>query len=556
MLPRRRQLADPFYYLRNFERVLAVLDARYGALWSAEERRFVTGFATLPRASRALLVRMAIRAGDLFRAGDLVYAEIGDVGSALAPLLACGWAGQVTALPIARLIPVFTKEELLSYFAAPGASRRAGKPALAAILRAQHPAPVSLVPWSCTTGELLYELRVAGLCDQLRAMYFGNFHQDWTEFVRTELGVLSYEAVPASLQAAAFRTRVEIDSFRQLQRVFEGLAAEEAPVIMEAALPPRVAGCDWLEDLREEMLFRIARAHGTRGDATGALRCYSLCRHRGARIRTARLQERAKDWDSARRVCLAALDSPESAAERHDAQKILARVGRKLGITSASLPPAQPSVPSFDLVAEARPPGYAVEHYARERLIAEAAGDVIVRYVENSLVTSLFGLLCWRAVFEPLPGAFFHDYQSAPADLASSRFYERRRDRFAECFAQLETGEYVETIWRCYAAKAGMQSPFVAWRTLSKRLLELALGCFPAAHLRLWFEWIVADVRTNCAGFPDLVQFWPRERRYRLIEVKGPGDRLQDNQRRLLEFCALHHMPVAVCYVRIREEQS
>lgn len=35
-----------------------------------------------------------------------------------------------------------------------------------------------------------------------------------------------------------------------------------------------------------------------------------------------------------------------------------------------------------------------------------------------------------------------------------------------------------------------------------------------------------------------------------MIEVKGPGDRLQDNQRRLLEFCAAHDMPVAVCHVR------
>jgi hypothetical protein len=46
------------------------------------------------------------------------------------------------------------------------------------------------------------------------------------------------------------------------------------------------------------------------------------------------------------------------------------------------------------------------------------------------------------------------------------------------------------------------------------------------------------------------VQFWPEEQRYRMIEVKGPGDRLQDNQRRLLEFCTQHQMPVAVCYVR------
>jgi hypothetical protein len=129
-------------------------------------------------------------------------------------------------------------------------------------------------------------------------------------------------------------------------------------------------------------------------------------------------------------------------------------------------------------------------------------------------------------------------------------FYERRSQEFADCFKELESEEYKRTIRRVFAERAGIQSPFVVWRLLSKPLLELALTCIPAAHLKVWFEWIVRDVRDNRAGFPDLVQFWPLERRYRMIEVKGPGDRLQDNQRRLLEYCVSHAMPVSVCHVR------
>jgi hypothetical protein len=164
-------------------------------------------------------------------------------------------------------------------------------------------------------------------------------------------------------------------------------------------------------------------------------------------------------------------------------------------------------------------------------------------------VRSLFGLLCWRAIFAPIPGAFFHEFQYGPSDLSSGYFYERRRQEFADCFAELESGQYQATIRRLLSEKVGIQSPFVAWRLLSKSLLESALACFPAAHLRVWFEWIVRDTE-NRGGFPDLVQFWPLERRYRMIEVKGPGDRLQDNQRRLLEYCVSKQMPVAVCHVR------
>jgi hypothetical protein len=55
---------------------------------------------------------------------------------------------------------------------------------------------------------------------------------------------------------------------------------------------------------------------------------------------------------------------------------------------------------------------------------------------------------------------------------------------------------------------------------------------------------------------PDLVRFWPRERRYELIEVKGPGDKLQDNQTRWLRYCIAHGMPVRVLDVRWAESGS
>jgi hypothetical protein len=177
-------------------------------------------------------------------------------------------------------------------------------------------------------------------------------------------------------------------------------------------------------------------------------------------------------------------------------------------------------------------------------------GRATVHYVENGLINSLFGLLCWRAIFAPIAGAFFHDFHRGPADLSSAEFYRRREREFAACFAELESGSYQVTIRETYTLKIGIQSPFVAWNLLSESLLEHALVCLPADHLRHWFEWIARDVPRNRAGFPDLIQLWPRERRYRMIEVKGPGDRLQDNQRRLLQFCAAHRMPVAVCYVR------
>ncbi len=50
-------------------------------------------------------------------------------------------------------------------------------------------------------------------------MFFGNFHQDWSEFVLADLGVLTYEKVPAALQSPAFRSRAHVDAFEQLYRM-------------------------------------------------------------------------------------------------------------------------------------------------------------------------------------------------------------------------------------------------------------------------------------------------------------------------------------------------
>jgi hypothetical protein len=134
-------------------------------------------------------------------------------------------------------------------------------------------------------------------------------------------------------------------------------------------------------------------------------------------------------------------------------------------------------------------------------------------------------------------------------DLYEPEFVRRRQSIVDACFAQLETGEYLSSIRRRFQEKAGISSTFVAWGLLDG-LLELALSCIPAAHLRWFFQRILDDLRENCTGLPDLIQFWPHERRYRLIEVKGPGDRLQDHQQRWIQFCSARDIPICVAYVQ------
>jgi hypothetical protein len=234
-----------------------------------------------------------------------------------------------------------------------------------------------------------------------------------------------------------------------------------------------------------------------------------------------------------------------------EAQRAARTLGRLRGQRATRAKPgasdALHAAATIEMTLPCASSGLRVEEAAR---LALTTPEAPVFYVENTLINSLFGLLCWPALFAPLPGAFFHPFQRGPADLYAADFVARRAERFAACLAELDSGAYRATIERRYVEKAAIQSPFVAWGALNDELMALALDCFPAAHLRLWFERLLREPTANRSGLPDLVRFWRGEQRYELIEVKGPGDRLQDNQRRWLAFCAAHAMPVTVLQAR------
>ena len=112
-------LPAPFYYLENFQRVLDWIVQRYSDLLTDDERSFIEQFPTLPQASRALLVRMVMRKGQVFRSGKLRYAEIGCPDAAAAPLLTLGWIVANPPLDVAQLFALLRKAELVQAFRFP-----------------------------------------------------------------------------------------------------------------------------------------------------------------------------------------------------------------------------------------------------------------------------------------------------------------------------------------------------------------------------------------------------------------------------------------------------
>lgn len=573
----------PFYYLANFQRALAWIGARSADLLGVEERGFIDRFATLARPSQALLTRMLMRRGPLFRTSRLRYDEIGCPIAAAQPLVALGWIDSDPLLAVDELAALLTRGELPSVVTAtagqtrrdlpaawlPPGHARMTKTALVEALVANVLSDAgSNTPrtdtargtcrpcrpyrhWRPGADDHVFHLAVAPLCERLRLLFFGNLHQDWSEFVLADLGVLRYEAVPFDSTSRAFQERADVDVYLALDALRDALESADEPHAL-MALIEAAEGCashnPWLQTRREKLLFAVGQQGERRRQWDLALYVYERCRYPGARYRRVRVLEALGRRGDALALAQQIATAPESEEEAQRNARTLARLQRNRsrrhdGGSGSSVVRDELQVPAPEQPTR-------VEDIACERL---SSADAPAFYVENTLINALFGLLCWRAVFAPLPGAFFHPFQRGPADLHAPDFVARRAALFTACLAELETGEYVQTITANFAAKAGTQSPFVTWSMLTPDLLDLALHCFPAAHLRLWFERLLADLKTNRSGLPDLVRFWPAERRYALIEVKGPRDRLQDNQLRWLEYCAAHGMPVSVLHVRWEE---
>lgn len=560
-------LPDPWYYLKNFEFALTWIARRYSDLLNREEQAFIEHFSAMQRPSRALLARMLMRKGSLFRLSKLRYPEIGPAADAAQPLTEHGWLEPSPLLTLDELFRQLTRKELGQLF------RRdllrhgwttANKADQRERLRTLHPEPRPFDAWLAVadagdvrevaadiqTGvgsDRIVHIPIKTLCERFRLMFFGNLRQDWSEFVLADLGLFQYEKVAFKESSRAFQSRQDIDDYLHLHACrerFESQADPQELADILHAVPLTPYRNEWLENRRAKLLFLMGQHHERRQSWDDALLHYRHSTHPRARIRYLRVLERAGRYDAAADFAATVQASPDNEAETQCLGRIMPRLLRRCG---NAVPRASRTTTPGREDLYLPPAATRVEEAVRGYL-ADTGAPVF--YVENALINSLFGLLCWDAIFAPVPGAFFHPFQQGPADLLQTQFQARRRAAFDEAFSKLATGAYQRAIWQTFDAKWGVQSPFVAWHVITPDLLRLALHCIAPSHLDALFRRLLSDIRENRSGLPDLIQFWPEAQRYRMIEVKGPGDRLQDNQIRWLEFCNARELPVSVCYVR------
>ena len=542
------------YYLDNVQTLFAHVGRVYADILDRETLAFLDDFERLEPDARKLCIRLLNRRHDRFRRSKLDYAEITDLDAALDALAAAGFVELDGDIDATELLALFTRAELLACAGDDADLRKLRRAELEAALLEDASDDYFQ---RLRAGERLIQLLRGDQYLRCQMLFFGNLNQSMTDFVLRDLGLYQFETYSIDADHRPYRDAVEIEQHwlaYLAESLFELIDREDPSALLElcAALPDDIEPRSPAYRRSERLRYEIARQLERLDELDSALDLYRRCAIPPSRERIARILDRRGEHRQAFDICEQIAADPFDEAELQFAAGFASRLARRHGFDTPPLIDElnqhhQPEIVDYELEPHA-----SVELAVAEHLDARAV-DERCYYLENHLFTGVLGLLIWDAVFAPLPGAFFNPFQYRPSDFYAHDFCDNRHDLLQATWDSLRDNEdilrLVKSRWQ---QKHGLMNPLVNWQYLDLEIIELALERIAHAHWRAIFERILADLRNNRAGFPDLLHF-PADGGYCLVEVKGPGDSLQKNQLRWMQYFARHGIPHRLARVTWRE---
>ncbi|XP_064013527.1 fanconi-associated nuclease 1 isoform X1 [Pogoniulus pusillus] len=174
---------------------------------------------------------------------------------------------------------------------------------------------------------------------------------------------------------------------------------------------------------------------------------------------------------------------------------------------------------------------------------------------EGSTFITLYGILMWDIIFmDGIPDVFRNSYQTCPLDLYTDSFYANRREAIEDRLQQLHTAssetlaKLVADIWTTQEGKA---AALVSWdRFSSLQQAQSLVSCLGGLFLSGVFRHLSKDLRHCRGGLPDLVVWHTCTNHFKLVEVKGPNDRLSPKQMIWLSELKRLGATVEVCHVQ------
>jgi len=532
------------YYLDNVLTLFAHVQRVYADILDPEPLQFLERFDRLGADASKLCIRLLNRSHDRYRCSKLNYPEIKSLQTAITELADSGFIELNSEIEQSDLLALYTLAELRALMS--------DYPALSALGKLRRSELEDLLIESAGDGffqrlqqqDDLLQLRHRDEYLLCQMLFFGNLSQSMTDFVLNDLGLNQFENYRIDPEHRPYRNNIEVRQhwlLYQLQALFELADSSDCTQLRELArmipndIEHQAPGFRKSERLRYECARQLER----QGDLKSANRHYRQCLLPPSRERRARIHNQRGKQHKALKLCEQIIEQPLDEQELQFACQFSLRLCKRHDLA--------PPESATQMHLSHRPQIVDLEldyHASVELAVAEFYNATDngghCHYVENSLFNGVLGLLIWDVIFAPLPGAFYNPFQYRPSDFYAHDFCNRRAQLLQQTFAEIKSNE---DIWRIieprWQLKQGLMNPLVNWQALDLELIQLALDRIDHAHWRAIFDRILQDLRNNRSGFPDLLYF-PGTGGYCLVEVKGPGDSLQKNQQRWMQYFQEH----------------
>lgn len=148
--------------------------------------------------------------------------------------------------------------------------------------------------------------------------------------------------------------------------------------------------------------------------------------------------------------------------------------------------------------------------------------------------------------------SFCYPVQTAPLDMETDSFYEARKSLVESLLQKVQNGMAEEILIISWESHFGTACRGVKWDNHSLSDLRAIVTCIGGPCLASICRHLAQDYRSWSSGMPDLL-LWrfhgENSGEAKLVEVKGPRDRLSEQQRAWLLFLMDAGFNAEICKV-------
>ncbi|MGI9325695.1 MAG: VRR-NUC domain-containing protein [Pseudomonadales bacterium] len=533
------QVAPPeHYYADNLQQLLAFVRWRFGAVLAPSTKLYIDRVEALPSDSLRLFARLLSRKGPVFRPGNLRYTEVADLAAAIDGLIHSELLESSAAISADTLLRSVRRSELAQWFPMVASMTKAA--ALQVLVQRYSDAQIRAqlqrhMQWLTLPNRDQYQM-----CLRL---YFGDRHQDLSAFVIEDLGLMKYPTYPLSPPdwlTDQPQCLQQHELLHHCAAFTHGLSRSQDQQSLANALAQQLLVLPVSREqrqIKDRALLRIAAHLEQHGHLEQALASYAGTQRAPSRERQVRLLAKLGDAEGAEALLQNMRDEPLTAAEMDFA----ARHGKRHS--------AQHETTQLCLLG---PTPKAIEACAAELLVAQGG---CAWHLENQLPLGIAGLLYWDVVFLELPGVFSRPFQLGPNDLFWPDFAEVRKTQLQalESQWQLDPQACLRQLWRTLETHQHTANLLVNWQVFDRHFVDELTSRVPIQALKKLGAFIIRELGRFRSGFPDLL-LSHADGSFEFVEVKGPKDQLQSNQRRWLKVLEELELPARV--VKLKADSS